>query len=135
MGFIANLFRKASDIAFLERQVLLIESERDKYKLLNDANAKQVIAERNKRDKDNVRFNQTLTKLAGGNPNVFNEPKELAEPQPEPLSEKQREGVRALALQMLADDENNGDTPLQVEEYESLILAKSEEYLPLIIVE
>lgn len=133
MGFVRNLIRKSVELDMLDRQIALLEGQITKLSFERDANAKQVIAERNKRDKDNVRFNQTLTKLAGGNPNVFNEQPPLQEP-PEPeLTERQLEGIRHLAQQMLDNDVLNGDSPLPLADYERMIVAKGDEYLPIIV--
>ena len=132
MGFFRNLMRKSVELDMLDRQNAILEGEVAKLKWERDENAKQVIAERNKRDRDANRFNQTVTKLAGADPRVFVEPKVLEEPKPLPLSQQQLDSIRYMAQAMLDDDVANGEIPLPLEHYEDLIISKSDEYLPMI---
>lgn len=133
MGIVRNLFRKAVEIDILDRQNAILAGEVAKLKFERDANAKQVIAERNKRDKDNQQFNKALLQLAGGKHQLLQEPLPLEEPKEPELTERQLAGIRALAQETLDNDIASGIAPLSLEQYEQMILAKGDEYLPIIV--
>lgn len=136
MGFWQKYWNQAEQIEslkreglFLERHVALLEGERDKYKYLAEQNAKQIVTERNKRDKDANRFHQTVTKLAGGNPQVFVEPKVIESPKPIQPTANQLAALRITAQEMLDDDRLNDIEPLSIDGYVERMLQDPDEYL------